>query len=341
MSFMRTRNIMAALCLAVILSAGLASAEVVDRIVASVNGEIITLRELEQRVEPLARLNKITSEADKNELRHKVLQSMVDKVLTFQEGRRQGISVSDRELDQAIKDLMADRSLTLNDLQRQIREKGGTMAQFRDDLRADIVRQRLLAQEVHSRVVVTDEEVVSFLRAQGYTGTPGAGSGTSDEPPPEGTVRVRNIFLALPQSADENAVRARLEEAARIKSEIEAGMEFQAAAVRYSEGDNAAQGGDMGNIAWTDMNERIRAALNNLRPGQVSQPIVLGPGVQLFQVVEREAPVKTSTKEEETLQIPSEEKERVRRMLMEKKLQARFQEWVEELRGRAYIKINL
>ena len=89
------------------------------------------------------------------------------------------------------------------------------------------------------------------------------------------------------------------------------------------------------------MNDRIRSALSNLRPGEVSQPIVLGTGVQLFQVVEREAPVKKPSKEEETIQIPAEEKERVRRMLMEKKLQARFQEWVEELRGRAYIKINL
>ena len=250
MNFMRTRNIMATICLAIILSAGLASAEIVDRIVASVNGQIVTLRELEQRVEPLARVNNITSEAEKNQLRTKVLQSMVDKILTLQEGQRQGVMVSDQELDMAIKELMADRNLTPNELQRQIREKGGTMVQFRDDLRADIIRQRLISKEVQSRVVVTDEEIVNFLRAQGYTGAPGGGSGTSDDPP-EGSVRVRNIFLGLPQTADENSVRARLKEAVRIRSEIEAGLEFQAAAVRYSEADNAAQGGDMGNIAWS------------------------------------------------------------------------------------------
>jgi peptidyl-prolyl cis-trans isomerase SurA len=340
MSFMRNSSIIAALCLAIILSAGLASAELVDRIVASVNGEIVTLRELEQRLEPIVRINKITSEAEKNDLRRKLLQNMVDRLLIMQEGQRQGVTVSERELDRAIQDLMADRNLTPNELQRQIREKGGTMVQFREDLRADIVRQRLLAKEVHNRIVVTDEEIVSFLRAQGYTGSPGAAV-PSDEPPPEGAVRVRNIFLGLPEAASEDDVRARLKEAARIKAEIEGGLDFKSAAARYSEGENAAQGGNMGNIAWTDMNERIQAALRNLKPGQVSQPIVLGPGVQLFQVVEREAPVEKASEAEETLQIPEEEKERVRRMLSEKKLQARFQEWVKELRSRAYIKINL
>jgi peptidyl-prolyl cis-trans isomerase SurA len=235
---------------------------------------------------------------------------------------------------------MADRNLTPNEMQRQIREKGGTMAQFREDLRADIVRQRLLAKEVHSKIVVTDEEIVDFLRSQGYTGTPGAGVAT-DAPPPEGTVRIRNIVLDLPQTASENDVRARLKEAARIKAEIEGGLDFETAAARYSDGGNAAQGGDMGDIAWEDMNEHIRGALQNLRPGQVSQPLVGGGGIQLFQVVERETPVKKPSKDEETLQIPEEEKERVRRILTEKRLQARFQEWVQELRSRAYVKINL
>ena len=343
MNFMRTRNIMVALCLAIVLSAGMASAELVDRIVASVNGEIITLRELDRRVEPLASVNNITPGSPQmNELQHQLLQSMVDRILVMQEGKRQGVVISDRELDDAIKALMAERNLTPTDLQRQIQEKGGTMAFFREDLRADIVRQRLLAKEVHSRVVVTDEEIVNYLKAQGYTGSSGAGGSASDGPPPEGAVRIRNIFLALPESAGENEVRARLQEAARIRSEIEGGLDFEKAAMKYSEDSNAAQGGDMGNIAWTDMNDRIRTALQGLRPGQVSQPIVVGPGVQLFQVVEREAPVKTpSKKDEETLQIPAEEKEKVRQALMERKLQARFQEWVQELRGRAYIKISL
>ena len=342
MNFMRTRNILVALCLAIVLSSGMASAEVVDRIVASVNGEIITLRELDRRVEPLARVNNAAPGSAKlDELRRQILQSMVDRILIMQEGKRQGVVISDRELDDSIKALMAERNLTPADLQRQILEKGGTMAFFREDLRADIVRQRLLAKEVHSRVVVTDEEIINFLKAQGYTGS-SAASGVSDQPPPEGAVRVRNIYLGLPESAGENEVRARLKEAARIKSEIEGGMDFEKAAMKYSEDSNAAQGGDMGNIAWADMNERVRAALQGLRPGQVSPPIVLGTGVQLFQVVERETPVKTSSKkDEETLQIPAEEKERIRQALTERKLQARFQEWVQELRGRAYIKISL
>ena len=108
-------------------------------------------------------------------------------------------------------------------------------------------------------------------------------------------------------------------------------MKFTEAASKYSDASNAAEGGDLGPINWSDLESGIREALKDLKKGQVSRPIRMGGGIQIFQVVDR-----IEVDKEEMARV----KEKIRGLLAQRQAEGKIKEWLRKLRESAIIKVN-
>jgi peptidyl-prolyl cis-trans isomerase SurA len=337
--------------LLLVVAPAAAHAEIIDRIVASVNGEIITLSEVNERVEQIME-NPQAAGQDPRALKSQVLNMMVNQILTEQAAENMGVSVSEKEVEDAIGRIAESNDMTVSQLNQEIRGQGATMDEFKRDIRSDLIRRRIMKYDLGAHIVVTDEDIARFLREGGAAPTP-QGFDPAAAADITGRVHLRHIFLPFESQPTEADARALFEEGQRIVDEIKGGMDFQSAARRYSKSPNAATGGDLGTMDVQEMDRNVRAVLAQLEPGQVSPPVVTGAGVQIFQIISKNttqsaaAPRPQQTPEsrpastEAVSSLSPEERERIIQVIKERRLQNKFEDWINELRRKAIIEINL
>ena len=313
---------------AVTMTAATADAIVIDRIVATVNGEIITMKEVEDELAQVMKKQPADSTADMEQIRRRVLDTLITKKLVLQEGERLKIMADDDDISRMIKQIKERNNLTQAELEAKLTESGTDMETFRKQLRVDMVRTRLIEMEVRSRVVVPMEMVERYYRQQG-------GEPVELE---SGSIGLRNILFKLPADAPKTMVASVMARAEDVRKSIQRGKDFGTAAKQYSDAPNAGQGGDLGTVDPADVDRRIRAAIAGLKSGEVSRPVLTDQGVQLFQIVDRASVKKAASKK---IQIPPDERERIHKMLMEKMLKEKFEEWVQQLRSRALVEVKM
>lgn len=311
----------------------------VDRIVAVVNGELITMRQLDGRVNSLAKTRQAAG-MSREELRGKVLEALIDQELINQAAKAKGVFITASDVNQALESIKNDNNLTDAQFQASLAHSGTTLEAFREDLRIELLRNKVLGAQVMSKVVVTDKEVLKFLNGDG----PDMGAMAAMAGGPTGDTRpLRVIFLAMDPNNKQNV----LNEARRIKTEIAQGMSFTEAAAKYSQGPGRDNGGDTGEDMTVDkLPPQIQAALANLTPGQASDPLEAGNAVILLTVVgdndfNKQASDSGSRSKGGADDFSQEQKESARRRLEAFKMQQRYVDWVKDLKRNAIIKVNL
>jgi peptidyl-prolyl cis-trans isomerase SurA len=333
-----------AMCLA-----AAAAAEIVDRIVATVNGDIITLSEVEQRVQPYLEKNNISGQAEVDQVTRQILAALVDQTLMIQQAEKLEIEVTPEEVDQAIAGMRRNAGLNEEEFRRQLALDGISMESFREDVRADLYKKRVIREEVASMIAVPDETVDAYLRRQGTLAGGGPAEVLETETSDQRKVALKNIVFELPPGADAQDAEAVMEKAERVYDEIIDGLGFSKAAREYSQAPNAGSGGELGQVAWKDMDRRIAAELTGLSAGEITRPIMVGGSVQIFQVanlIEPEGKRKKRKKDRKPAESPpvpqvsQAERERIRQMLAKEELEAKYAEWVESIRSNAIIEIH-
>ena len=349
--------------LALVILTSPAWAQVLDRIVASVNGDIITLRELTTRSEQWAksehRKQLDLGEPGSPDFQRKVLDMMINELLTLQEAEKRGIRVADQEVDAAIKNFKDAKKLTDEALKAELARQGSDYKTLQREVKFDLIRNRIMMQDIGMGIVVPDEEVDAFVRAntQGAPMPMPSLQPDPNSPPLPGRVHLRSIVIELPPQPTPEHVEKIKAHVTQILRELQAGLDFQQAVAKYSEDPNASQGGDLGWMEWKDMHPQIRAMLQLTQEGQFSPPLQTGPTLQIFQVVEMEAASKEAAVKmrEELAQkarpqgqgsgsdapISPDDREKVRQMLMQQQLQQRFTDWVQGLKDKAVIDVTL
>src|SRR5450759_1955346 len=218
-------------------------AEVVDKIIAVVNDEIITLAEFNTAFEPyLKNIEDNYKGKDKetliNQAKEAFLKRLVDNLLIEQEAKKagMGIVIKDEEVMDVIRDMMAKKKSNMEDFKKNLAREGNSLESLKKDIRSQMMRMRLLRREIKSKVIVSDEEIGEYYNKnrQDYEG--------------KEAVRLKQIFLAIPAKADK-VTRAKLKkEAQKLRRRIMNGESFDFLALNYSQGPAAAQGGDIGFI---------------------------------------------------------------------------------------------
>ncbi|WP_319404705.1 SurA N-terminal domain-containing protein [uncultured Desulfosarcina sp.] len=301
-----------------------AASEVLDRIVAVVNEDIILLSELRERMEPYAqRIRQQGFDLDKErqmifKVREEMLNRLVDEKLTDQEIKRNDIQVDDAEIDSTIERIKAANTFTDEDLRRFLEQDQMTMEQYREKIREQVLRTRLVNYQVKSKIVITEEEIRAY-----YDSHPEVYGGKL-------RYHLRNILMRVPDFSTDAEKQALREQMQQIQSQIEAGKSFADLARTYSQSPAAADGGDIGEFAKETLSPQIQAALDGLAPGKATAILDTDQGFQLFYV---EAVNRTEGKSLENV------REEIHQKLYAEVVDKKFLTWLEDLRSRSSIKI--
>jgi peptidyl-prolyl cis-trans isomerase SurA len=297
------------------------SAVLLDRIVATVNGDIITWSELMNVIVIDGR--QILGEAEGQEREMKIrqlerpfLRDLVDMKLQIQAAHAMNLSVAPAEVDGAIEEIKQKYSLTEETLMDSLIAEGLTVEDYRARLADQILLQKVVNTAVRNTIVVSNSDIEKYV------------NDNSDRYGTKEKLRISQIFFTLPESPDQ---RSELEAMARgLVERIQGGEDFADIARQYSEDPSGQYGGDLGFIERGSIIREVEEAALALSPGETSQPFWSPAGLHIVQLVE-----KTDSQGIESV------KDSIREQLFQKNFEKKYHEWKSGLKEKAHIEIKL
>jgi len=249
----------------------------VDRIVAIVGKEVVTLSELAERREYAERnlRRQGTPLPERALLERQILERLVLDKAQLQLARDSGIRVEEIQLDRALERIAESNSVSLAQFRRMLEKDGVPFDKFRDEVRQQIQLQRLREREVDDRIEVSDGEVDLYLEETRATG------GARVE------YNLAHILVRLPEQASPERIEQARAKAEKARAEAAAGGDFGKLAASYSDGPDALQGGNFGWRAEERLPELFAGALKTMRPGEVSAVLRSPGGFHVLKLLDR------------------------------------------------------
>lgn len=252
-----------------------------DRIVAIVNDEAITARELEERtqfaIKQLAQQG--TAPPPRPVVERQLLERLVSDRVQLQFAKETGLRVDDAELDRAIGRIAEQNNIGPQQLRETLERDGVPFAKFREDIRSEIIMTRLREREVDNRIVVTDNEIDALLASSA------GGEMRSDE------MNLSHILIVVPENARPEQVQDRRARAEEALAQLTKGVDFKQVAAAFSEAPDALQGGTMGWRAGERLPTLFYDALKAMKPGDVSPVLRSANGFHILKLNERRGAV--------------------------------------------------
>ena len=324
-------------------------AEVLNRIVATVDDEPITLHELHNFTKGAGGQQNmmIPQEALAKMSEKDILDAIIMNKLVNKEVETQGIKAKDEEINSYIERIKAQSNLTDEQMKEALAKQGFSMEGYRKQVAEEIERAMLINREIGSRVNVTPQDVERYYKEHGSNGTDSnsesdgnsseTGSEESTAVSSDEQVRVRHIFLPLPPAASPDEEKEVLQQIADIRKRTQDGEDFATLATTHSRGPGADQGGDLGFFKKGQMAQEIDDVAFSLKPGEVSQPFRNNAGIHLIKVEERTGstskPVAASASAPEkknTSAIDPAVAEQIKQKLYNEALRQRYERWFQE-----------
>jgi peptidyl-prolyl cis-trans isomerase SurA len=307
-----------------VLSAETDEGTVVDRIVAIVNDDIVTLSEVNEVFEPYAekiRAYGYLPDKEKEMLfgaREEIVNQLVEKKLADQEINKAGIVVEDNEVDSAIERIKKRSYWTDEELRENLARDGLTLEQYRLRMKKQIQRARLLDYKVKSKIIITNEDISAY-----YQNHPEKYSGIVK-------YHLRNIILQLPAYSGDEDKEAVLGRMKIIHERLRQGESFEMLAKLYSESSLAQDGGDLGLFQLQELSGPIQTAMKDLQAGQFTDILQTDSGYQIF-FVEKIVTIPGKTLEEASPEIEE--------VLYGEMLDSALKAWIDDMKKDAHIKI--
>lgn len=292
-----------------------------DRIVATVNDEVITWSELMNVIlidgrQFLGGLSGEEREKKIGEAERPVLNSLIEMKLQLQEAHRMNLDVNASEIDGAIEEIKSKYNLSEETLMNSLKAEGLTLGDYRARLADQILLQKVINYAVRNNLVVSAEEVEQYYKDN------------IDEFGGGEKIRIRQIFFALPgDSSQKEAVEAK---ALEVERRISSGEDFAKLAGEFSEDPSRAFGGDLGYISGGSALKEIEEAASLLKKGEVSKPFWSPAGLHIINLEDR-------TEGGGIDKVTN----KIREVLLQKAFESRYREWKAGLRENAFIEIKL
>jgi len=311
-------------------SAALAAAEprpprVVDRVAAVVNGEVVTMLELEDRAAGDLRRAAAEPTVERERARVRALKLALDGAISERlldgQAAALGVEVTDQEIDAVVEDVKRRNGLDDARLDEALAAQGiADRAAYRKSVRRDLETWKVLQLKVRSRVKVTDEDVKNYWQTHPQEFQSGE------------EIRVRHIFLSLAHDAPAAEVERTRARAEKVRARLRAGEDFARVAREVSQGPSAAEGGELGWLKRGTVQPEVEKVAFALRPGEVSEPVRTRAGYQILRVEERRGGGAR----------PLEEvKDEIRDRLMNEQIETYRNQFVAELRKDALVEVKL
>ncbi|KGI77048.1 peptidylprolyl isomerase [Oleiagrimonas soli] len=251
--------------------------QMIDRIVAVVNDGVILQSDLDQAVQTV--MQQYAGHTDQlpphQILERQVLQRLILMKLQVQKASEQGVRVSNDEVSQATQNVAQQNKMTVDQLRAAIAQQGGSFAQFQQQLAEQIMVQHLRDSVVRNNVSITDAEVDNMLKNPVYSG---------------GEVHLAHIRVSMPSGGSASDLQAAENKAEAAIKAIQGGMDFNAAAIRYSDADDALKGGDLGWRGLDEIPPGFVDIVSKMKPGQITPPLRGPNGFQILKLIGRRAP---------------------------------------------------
>ncbi len=297
--------------------------EIIERVVAVVNNDVVTQSELDDLIRPVFEQYRTVYQGQEfaekmTEARRKLLNQLIEDKLVYQEAQEKGVVVSEGEIDGRIIDFKK-RFKNPQDFQRILSAQGMSLKKLREKYRQQIAVRKLNYFEVRNKVLVSPKEVREYYEEN-------EGFFVRDE-----QVRISGITIRKAKEFRDKVDEDAKFKAEQILSNIQNGADFGKVAEAQSEDYQASNGGDMGFVGRGELAPTIDEVIFALKPQQLSQVIETEVGYHIFRVEER------SEKEKKTLEDVRKD---IRGILYRKKAGERFDEWLKELKAKAYISIR-
>ena len=299
---------------------GAQQSEVIDRIVAVVNSDIITLYDLNRAFKPYeANIKALRYPADKErqtlfQVRSDLLNQLIDGQLADQQTKHAQISVSQKEIDTTIERMKEARSFTDEQLREGLAAQGITMEEYRKEIESQILRTKLVNREVKSKIVVTQEDIKAYY------------AGHQEKYAGEKKYYLWNLFIKA-SGADKNETFKAIK---GVEIKLKQGISFEVLVNELNESASAVQGTDLGLYRRDELSEELQTVVSKLKTDEFSEILETNFGYQIIYV----------QKVQDTQAKPIEEVEaEIQQILYDESVDNKYQDWLEELRTRSHIRI--
>ena len=251
------------------------AAQPLDQVVAVVNDNVITASELDAQVEVLRQqitAKKMQLPAE-TVLRKQVLQHLIDVDLQLQLAKKNDMTIDSTDLDEAIARIAGSNKLTLTQLREEIIKQGISWESYRENIRKEMLVNRIQQKAVGREISVTAQQVEDYLKSAAHKENT------------ELTYHLQNIVVPLPEEPTTEQVNKAKEKAGSILTKIKAGDDFNRLAIAESSGEYALEGGDLGERHLAELPEVFAKQVIEMKAGEVVGPLRTGNGFQLIKLV--------------------------------------------------------
>lgn len=287
-----------------------------DKIVVVVNDSVITQSEINRAI--VAAKQQLASTniplPNKKALRDQVIDSLIDRNIQRQMVDRVGITVSNTELNHAVKNIATRNHMSLSQLKNEVETNGLNYAQYRKNIGEQIAFGRLQQQAVGRDINVTDQEINTFLRDYKNVKQPNA------------KYHLQDILISLSDTPSPTEIEQAKQKAQKIVQQINNGANFNQLAAAQSAGSQALHGGDLGWKELAEMPTVFASKVKDMQSGQIAGPLKAPNGFHVIKLTG----IKHSTQKLTRNQV--------RELIFRRKFTEKLQTWLQGLRAGAYVK---
>jgi parvulin-like peptidyl-prolyl isomerase len=304
--------------------AGVASARVVEKIAAVVGDSVILGSEVEEKSAPLmSEATQITDPAKRTArataLRHEVLERLIDDELILQQAADLKLTITSEQIDSSIDEIKRQNNIDDAQLREALKGQGMSMQNYRNDIKRQLLRFRVINIAVGSRVTVSDDDVKTY-----YERHMKVGSNTQ--------VRASHIFVVIPDGADVATVDEKQAQARRILDRANKGEDFAKLARELSDDPaTRSEGGDLGYFGKDMLPKPIEEMVFSMKVGEIRGPVRADRGFHVIKLVDRRV------KEAKPL---DEVKDDIRMQLRQKEMERQTKTYLTELRKKTLVDIR-
>ncbi len=305
---------------ALLIMSGNAQTKTVDRIVAQVNDDIITLSELnramaEIRQELVTKYSGDQLAEEEKKAEKDVLDGLIRQKLLLQKATELGFTANvDVQVSSAIENIRKKNNIKdMQEFERLLAQQGMTMTAFRQQIRDQLVTQSLVQEFVGSRITLLSQEIEKYYKDH-----------AADFSTPE---EVSLSEIVIPYEGNPGEAEARVKD---ILTRLRHGESFAALASQYSKGPTASKGGNIGSYLTAKLNPDIAKAVASVKEGDVSDIVSSADSYSIYRVDSRKAA---------TIKPLAEVRDEIRNRIYEQKFNPEFDRFIAQLKEDAYIQI--
>jgi parvulin-like peptidyl-prolyl isomerase len=253
--------------------------QIVDRVVASVDGDPITMHDV--RTFSAASGTPLPDDSDPRtpDLVRKALKGLIENKLLESETKSFESQVEESQIDKFIQRMEDENHMTEQQFREELLKNGVTWEEFRKRAQLEVEKALMLEKDVRSKITISDAEIKTYYNSH-----------RSDYTNDTERYRLAQILIAVAKSAPPDEIAQDRKKAEKVRKRAASGEDFAALALQFSDDDSKSKGGELGYFAPDEIMDQIRTAVTGLQTGEVSQVIQTSHGFHILKVEEHQLP---------------------------------------------------